>query len=143
MQGLDVTVLGIGEPYQGNYQKLTAARAHLTTLDPDRLVLFVDAYDVLFAANEVDILERYASLHVPPGRVVFGAESGCFPDWMAPFGRSFCEGRFPKAGGEYRSLLLRGQTSALRVTLCYSSLLFVGTSTRAAGWGARPLPLLC
>ena len=143
LQGLDVTVLGIGKPYQGNYQKLTAARAHLTTLDPDRLVLFVDAYDVLFAANEVDILERYASLHVPPGRVVFGAESGCFPDWMAPFGRSFCEGRFPKAGGEYRSLLLRGQTSALRVTLCYSSLLFLGTSTRAAGWGARPLPLLC
>ena len=41
---LYVTVLGYGQKYLGNYQKLEATREYVASMDADDLVLFVDAY---------------------------------------------------------------------------------------------------
>ena len=57
--------------------------------------------DVLLFGGEDSILRRYASLHVPRDRVLFGAEHGCFPDWDLPFGQQFCTHGFPSGLGEY------------------------------------------
>ena len=57
-------------PSPGNYQKLRGARAHLATLHPRTLVLFADAYDVLYAADGAALRRRYEELHVSPEKVL-------------------------------------------------------------------------
>ena len=46
-------------------------------LDPDDIILFTDAYDVIYCGNHEDILERYLTLDSP---IVFGSETMCNPD---------------------------------------------------------------
>jgi len=44
----------------------------LATLPPRTLVLFADAYDVLYAADGAALRRRYEELHVPPEKVLVG-----------------------------------------------------------------------
>ena len=41
--GVSLTVIGLGETYEGNFQKLESARSHVGALPADTLVLFADA----------------------------------------------------------------------------------------------------
>ena len=50
--------------HSGNYQKLLGARTHLATLPPTDLVLFADAYDVLYASSTAQMRQRFLSLQV-------------------------------------------------------------------------------
>lgn len=47
-QGMRLTILGWGVPWRGLFQKLEAAMEFADSLPPDDVVLFVDAFDVLF-----------------------------------------------------------------------------------------------
>ena len=98
-----LTLLGFGEAYKGNFQKLTGARALVATLPPETLVLFADAYDVLYAGGADGILERWQALNVSSTRILFQAERGCWPDWdMGPLGRDFCLQTYPASPTPYR-----------------------------------------
>ena len=68
LHDVPLTLLGFGDEYRGNYQKLRGARAHLATLPRRTLVLFADAYDVLYAADGAALRRRYDELAVPPDK---------------------------------------------------------------------------
>ena len=99
---MPLTLLGFGEEYRGNYQKLRGARAHVASLPPRTLVLFADAYDVLYGASGAALRRRFDELRVPAERVLFMAEKGCWPDWDMAFGRDFCLHRYPRSRTPYR-----------------------------------------
>jgi hypothetical protein len=44
---------------------------------PNNIVLFTDAYDVIYCGNQKEIVEKYLSFHTP---IVFGSEKYCNPD---------------------------------------------------------------
>jgi hypothetical protein len=82
--GITLTILGlelnktIGWEATGNLGlKLKLVHDFVNTLPSEDVVLFMDAYDVLFKGNTKDILERYTTFKKS---LVFGAETACFPD---------------------------------------------------------------
>ena len=98
-----LTLIGFGEAYHGNFQKLTGARDVVASLPRDTLVLFADAYDVLYSAGADALRDGFAALRVPPSRVLFMGERGCWPDWdMGPPGRRFCLQAYPNSTTPYR-----------------------------------------
>lgn len=84
---LPVKVLGMGEEWKGGDmansvgggQKVLMMRQALESYkdDPEMIILFTDAYDVLFNANRQQILEQFNKFNA---RVVFSAEGFCWPD---------------------------------------------------------------
>nr|CDJ80155.1 Oxoglutarate iron-dependent oxygenase domain containing protein [Haemonchus contortus] len=86
---IKVEVLGMGEEWnggdtrieQGGGQKVRLLREGLKKYanDKDTIILFVDAYDVVFTASMDTILDRYLT-HFEDYRVLFGAEPYCWPD---------------------------------------------------------------
>jgi hypothetical protein len=79
-------------------------RAHLAA---DDIVVFCDAYDVVFCGDRATVAERFEAMgHA----VVFGAELGCYPDgWKA--------GLYPPAPNAFKFLnsgLFAGRVAALR-----------------------------
>ncbi|CDR33002.1 glycosyltransferase domain-containing protein [Criblamydia sequanensis] len=74
--GLKVEVLGMGLPYKKNGQKLSYMKMYLENIPDTDLVLFVDAYDVIFLANENVIKDKFYSFNSP---FVISAETNCFP----------------------------------------------------------------
>lgn len=46
-------------------------------LDPEDIILFTDAYDVIYCGNHAEIINRYLEFRHP---IVFGAETMCNPD---------------------------------------------------------------
>ena len=98
-----LTLLGFGEDYHGNFQKLRGAREYVADLPPHDLVLFADAYDVLYVAGASELRAGFESLHVPPSKVLFMGERGCWPDWdMGGVGRRFCMHTYPRSPTPYR-----------------------------------------
>ena len=78
LTGVRITLLGWGETYRGNFQKLRGARSHVGALPPSDLVLFADAYDVLYAADATAIGER-----TPRSSPPASAGRGASPSWRA------------------------------------------------------------
>uniref|UniRef100_A0A1I8A415 TauD domain-containing protein n=1 Tax=Steinernema glaseri TaxID=37863 RepID=A0A1I8A415_9BILA len=86
--GHKVLVFGSGEQWnggdmrysQGGGQKIRILRDSLKSYkDKNAIIMFVDAYDVVFNANADIILDRF--FHEFDGaRIVFGAEGFCWPD---------------------------------------------------------------
>lgn len=48
-----------------------------SSLNPDDIVLFTDAYDVYYSGDKSTIIERFKQMDKP---IVFGAEKCCYPD---------------------------------------------------------------
>jgi hypothetical protein len=46
--------------------------------DPKKVILFTDAYNVIFTQKPKFVLEQFEALK--PARIVFGAEDVCWPD---------------------------------------------------------------
>jgi hypothetical protein len=91
-------LLGFGEAYRGNFQKLRAARDVVGRMHPDELILFADAYDVLYGAGTTRIVRGWDAIGVDASRILFQAERGCWPDAaMGPIGEVFCSKRYPKS----------------------------------------------
>lgn len=85
-KNIQLTVLGreerrsIGMPSAGNFGlrlKLLFDFIHKPDINDYDLVLFTNAYDVLFFGNRSEIIRRYESFDSP---IVFGAETICNPD---------------------------------------------------------------
>jgi hypothetical protein len=74
-----VHVLGMDQEYKGNSMKIDLYMQFLEKVDPEQIVLAIDAYDVLLfpAAASSLLLERFVSFGRP---IVFSAEARCWPD---------------------------------------------------------------
>ncbi|VDK19569.1 unnamed protein product [Anisakis simplex] len=85
---LKLNVFGLGQQwnggdtryYQGGGQKIKILRESLEEYKDreDAIVLFVDAYDVVFNAGEEEILAKFDEIYYKY-RVVFSAEPFCWP----------------------------------------------------------------
>jgi len=76
----------------GYFGKPTTLKRYLEALPEADIVLCTDAYDVLYAQGEEEILSRFKELNVP---LVFGGEKSCyhhFPDVKEYFEQSAGEG---------------------------------------------------
>lgn len=76
-------------------------------LNDDDILLFIDAYDVLYAGKKDAILEQFRTFEKP---LVFGAETACSPD-------SSLVDRYPSSPSGFQFLnsgLFIGRVSALR-----------------------------
>ena len=121
-QSMNITVLGrdenrwIGWQSKGNFGiKLKSVydflqNKHLNDLD---IVLFTDAYDVIYCGKKNEVIDRYEKLDMP---IVFGAEKICNPDpWRS-------NEYVKKAGKEFQYLnsgMFIGRVWALRLCMLY------------------------
>jgi len=77
--GVPVTVLGVGEPFHNFMSKVHGVYPHLLQQDPDEIVVFHDAYDVVFTRSAADIAAAVTQFALGE-RVLFSAERNCYPD---------------------------------------------------------------
>jgi hypothetical protein len=85
-QGEHITVLGLEEnrsigwnAYANFGVKLREVYMYIwnVELDPEDIILFTDAYDVIYCGNQEEIIKKYLELDTP---IIFGAETICNPD---------------------------------------------------------------
>lgn len=97
-----LVILGWKLPWKGLSQKLEAAHAYAASLPPDDLLLFTDAFDVLFTAKPEHIVEQFLRSNAS---ILFSAECGCWPHIMENKGKA-CFDAYPPApqGSPYRYL---------------------------------------
>ncbi|MBA2727612.1 MAG: hypothetical protein H0U49_05505 [Parachlamydiaceae bacterium] len=74
--GLSIDVMGMGQPFKGNSHKLMYVQDYIQNLDDNDVVLFVDAYDVLFFADADKILQTFLNIDKP---FVISVERYCWP----------------------------------------------------------------
>lgn len=97
---IELTILGWGVKWEGLSQKLYAAYHYAKSIPPGDVIMFVDAFDVMFAGPPAYILERFlASGHT----VLFAAECGCWPQIMENKGHD-CFHAYPVSPTPYRYL---------------------------------------
>ena len=96
----DLVILGWGDKWLGLSQKLKAAHAYASALPPNDLILFTDAFDVLYVSSGAQVVEQFSTFHTD---IVFSAECGCWPHVMEKGGRP-CFVDYPKAPTPYRYL---------------------------------------
>lgn len=71
--GVPLTVLGMGETWQGYTWKYTKMIEFLGSVPPDDLVCFVDAYDVVCVRNLSELVPMYEELEASKGcRIIVG-----------------------------------------------------------------------
>jgi hypothetical protein len=80
---IKLTILGWGVKWVGLSQKLLASHSYAISLPPTDVILFTDAFDVLFT-NKVDkIYENFIVLSKETdSKIIFSAECGCWPHVM-------------------------------------------------------------
>ena len=69
---INLHIFGLGEEYKGNGKKRILMHRFLQSCPPEAIFLFVDAYDVIFLANEEEILKKYNTFY--KNELVFGGE---------------------------------------------------------------------
>lgn len=108
LHGYEPVILGMGQEWKGFGTKLNLYHEHLRGItDPKRLVLLVDAHDVLIVRPCEALEEAFARLGAP---VIASAEKLCYPDpWKESyFPRTESPWRFLNSGailGEAQALL--------------------------------------
>lgn len=95
-----LVILGWRVPWTGLSQKLQAAYDYAASLPPGDLLLFTDAFDVLFTGGPTEIVRQFL-LH--NSSLLFSAECGCWPHIMERKGRA-CFYDYPAAPTPYRYL---------------------------------------
>ncbi len=93
---IDLVVLGWGQRWKGLPQKLEAALTYSKTLPKEDVIMFVDAFDVLFIDSAERILDTYLQVKAP--KLLFAAECGCWPVKIS------CFTRYPRSPTTYRYL---------------------------------------
>jgi hypothetical protein len=118
-QGEKIEVLGknedryIGWHSKGNFGiKLKEVYDFLDNMDlnDNDIVLFTDAYDVIYYSNQDEIIKRYLELNSP---IVFGAERLCNPDPKRESEYTFKNTEFPFLN----SGMFIGRVWALRICM--------------------------
>ena len=102
--GIELIVLGLGEPYPGNGTKICRVREYCESMRPDEILVYTDAWDSLFVASEQRFKEKFSKFDRP---VVFGAEQnlgvrGNDVFWTWQFMPTYL--RYPKSPTPYRFL---------------------------------------
>ncbi|CAF0816227.1 unnamed protein product [Rotaria sp. Silwood1] len=108
--GYKYEIYGLGQPWKGGNikytsgggQKINILRENLVRYKDDKtkLILFSDAYDVIFTQSPEVLLDKFEKLK--PARVVFGAEDFCWPDQNLQYDYPLVESnekRFLNSGG--------------------------------------------
>jgi len=112
----DIEVLGLSENrligWEGHQNFGVKLRelynyVNRSTLDPNDIVLFTDAYDVAYLGDQKEILRRYKMFSKP---IVFGAERSCHPDPDRAKDYKFMDTEFPFLN----SGMIIGRVGALR-----------------------------
>ena len=98
--GYDLIILGWGSTWHGLSQKLEAAHAYAAGLPPNDVMLFSDAYDVLYVDSPAGIV---AQLDAMNATILFSAECGCWPHILEDNGR-VCFENYPSSSSPYRYL---------------------------------------
>ena len=76
--GLDLVTLQ-SETWTTHRQKIVLLKEYLPNINPNEIVLFTDAYDVVMLMNEEQIMEKYAKLS-EPSKVLVSGDRFCAPD---------------------------------------------------------------
>ena len=64
--------------WKGLSQKLEAAHNFAKGLPKDDIILFTDAFDVMFTNNPKHILETYQEMTAAGSDIIFAGECGCW-----------------------------------------------------------------
>lgn len=96
---IDMTVLNWGGEHRGNGNKLVFTRKAIATMNPCDVLIFSDAFDVLYAENAEEIRKKYMSINAP---IIVSAECGCWPFIAHKNGDDICLNQFPKSPTDYR-----------------------------------------
>lgn len=73
---VSIDLLGYGLPFRGNGENLLHVQNYLEAFPETDIVMFIDAYDVLFMDNANSILAKFLEMKVP---FVISAERYCWP----------------------------------------------------------------
>eukprot|EP00638_Chattonella_subsalsa_P005338 CAMPEP_0117744694 /NCGR_PEP_ID=MMETSP0947-20121206/6915_1 /TAXON_ID=44440 /ORGANISM="Chattonella subsalsa, Strain CCMP2191" /LENGTH=424 /DNA_ID=CAMNT_0005561699 /DNA_START=17 /DNA_END=1288 /DNA_ORIENTATION=+ len=92
-------VLGWGLKWHGLSQKLEGSLEAVRELPDDCIVIFTDAYDVLYQEEAETIKQKFLDMG---HSIVFSAECGCWPHVALP--GNICFDKYPKAPTPYRYL---------------------------------------
>jgi hypothetical protein len=71
--GIDLNVLGWGIPWRGLSQKLEAAMTFAQSVPKEDVIMFTDAFDVMFMKKPEYILHEFLSYEGQP-RILFAGE---------------------------------------------------------------------
>ena len=71
---------GLDQTWTGDGQRMKILRENLVRYknDKTKILLFTDAYNVIFNQGPDFVLDKFQALK--PARIVFGAEDICWPD---------------------------------------------------------------
>lgn len=94
-----LVILGWGVPWRGLSQKLEAAHAYAASLPSDDVLLFTDAFDVIFSGSPQDVLDTFLAENA---KIIFSAECGCWPHIMED--PNICLHKYPPSPTPYRFL---------------------------------------
>lgn len=103
MNNVSLSVLGWEKKWKGLSQKLEAAQSYSSSLPPQDVILFVDAFDVMFtkSANAPHLLSAFNALNAS---ILFSAECGCWPHVIEKDGTAICLTQYPASPTPYRYL---------------------------------------
>lgn len=65
IQGIQLEVLGLDEPWFGLSTRYLQLRKYLNTLQDDDIMLFIDGFDVLLLSDKQTILEKFLKMKIP------------------------------------------------------------------------------
>lgn len=74
---LDATTLYYSDVYFSNRIKDALLNTHLTQFADDEIILFTDAIDAVFVAEQKEIIDKFNHFNCP---LLFSAEVNCWPD---------------------------------------------------------------
>lgn len=99
---IDLNILGLGERYEKHGKKISFVRQFLNALSENDIVLYVDAYDVIFLSDTEKILNQFLNFKT---QILFAAEYnfGFHPDYN-PFKKHLTYLNYPKSNTLYRFL---------------------------------------
>lgn len=75
--GINLQLYGLNRKWNGFQDKLTNFYNFLQKIDDNKIVSFVDSYDVTIVDNADNIIKKFLSFKKP---IVISAEKGCWPD---------------------------------------------------------------
>jgi hypothetical protein len=97
---IELVILGWGVKWQGLSQKLEASHAYAASLPKGDVMLFTDAFDVMFTNSSDNILQIFEKMNT---NILFAGECGCWPHVMENKGQA-CFVDYPKSPTPYRYL---------------------------------------
>lgn len=97
---IHLIILGWGVKWTGLAQKLDAAMLYASRIPKDDIIMFTDAFDVMFTNTPSHILEEYNKMN---SNLIFAGECGCWPHVIMDHGKACFEG-YPQAPTPYRYL---------------------------------------